>query len=271
MANLYAEPNESFVERRNELVKEIRGDGDRVLAAQVKALRKPSAVAGELNRIVRDNPSGVSDLITAVDALQEGQAALVARKSVDFASLQSNYRALVQALSSSAPEAYRYEVKAAIEAAALDSDGRRRLSTGTFVTVPSATGGFGFPTDFVVPASSPKTSGRKAKKAEEAQKAKPSKKSKTPATDKATLERERFRRRATIAAEANVASTEKAVTQANVRVKEVESEIAVLETKISELRVEHHEARENLELAVEAARQATADLAELGESIEPPR
>lgn len=259
MAGLYAEPNELFVERRNKLVRKIRSAGNRELAAEVKALRKPSAAAGELNRIVRDNPSGTAALLKAVEAIQEGQSALLAGTLVDFASLQATYRAMVEKLSSTASEAYRFEVKSAIEAAALDTDGQHRLREGTFVTAPAATGAFGFPTDFALPAASPEPSPGKTKTP------KAPKASATPTVDPA-VERERALRQEIIEAETHVADTEEAVTHASVQVKDLEAGIAELETKLSALQAEQRAARRRLVDAVKSASRAEAALVRLRKS-----
>ncbi len=259
MVVLYAEPNESFVKRRNDLVKEMRGDGNRKLAAEVKALRKPSAAAQELNRIARNNPSGVAAVLEAVEALQEGQFALVAGKLVDFASLQATYRTLVESLSSTASDAYRFEVRSAIEAAALDTDGQHRLRNGTFVSAPAATGAFGFPTDFVVPAKNPEPSPGKTKKP------KAPNASATPEVDPA-VERERSHRQKIIEAETHVAATKEALTQANVKVNDLEAEIADLETKLSALRAEQRAARRRLADAVKSASRAEAAFVRLRKS-----
>ncbi|NNF56332.1 MAG: hypothetical protein HKN03_18040 [Acidimicrobiales bacterium] len=256
MAVLYAEPNESFVERRNELVKEIRSAGNRELAAEVKALRKPSAAARELNRIARTDPSGVTALLESVEALREGQAALVTGQPVDFPSLQATYRALVDALSSTAAEPYRFEVKSAIEAAALDTDGQHRLRKGTFVTAPASTGAFGFPTDFVIPAPGPELSPSKTKmrKTPEA--------TATPTID-AAVERERAIRQEIVEAENHVTATEEAVSQANVEVNNLEAAIVDLETKLSALRAEQRAARRRLGDAVKSASRAESGLVRL--------
>ena len=59
---LYGYPLAEFVASRDELVKEIRNAGDRELAAEIKKLRKPSVVAGEVNRVVRADPDRLSSV-----------------------------------------------------------------------------------------------------------------------------------------------------------------------------------------------------------------
>jgi len=62
---LYGEPADVFVAERNTLVKEVRTNGDRDLANEIKTLRKPSAVAAEVNAVVRADPDGVALILQA--------------------------------------------------------------------------------------------------------------------------------------------------------------------------------------------------------------
>ena len=49
---LYALPPEEFTRARNQAERELRKAGEREQADQVKALRKPTAAAGAVNRLV---------------------------------------------------------------------------------------------------------------------------------------------------------------------------------------------------------------------------
>lgn len=139
---LYGEDAGSFVAARNAMVKLVRDEGNRELAAEIKALRKPSVVAAELNRVVRIDEPGVATLLAAVEALREGQTEMLSGGEVDVAGLQQAYRHAVQLVAQGAAS-HRVEIRAALEAAAVDADSHDALVTGTFVTVPTSSGGFG--------------------------------------------------------------------------------------------------------------------------------
>ena len=53
---LYRERPEDFVATRDELVKELRADGDRDGAERLKKLRRPTATAWLINRVALDSP-----------------------------------------------------------------------------------------------------------------------------------------------------------------------------------------------------------------------
>lgn len=69
-ADLYALPAEDFVAARNERAATLRSAGDRALADSVRALRKPSAAAAAVNRLVRERPEAVGELIEIGESLR---------------------------------------------------------------------------------------------------------------------------------------------------------------------------------------------------------
>jgi hypothetical protein len=71
---LYREPPEGFVARRNELVKELRSAGDREAAERVRKLRRPSVAAWLLNRAALESPEQLEEFAEASGELQEAQA-----------------------------------------------------------------------------------------------------------------------------------------------------------------------------------------------------
>ncbi|MBV8953104.1 MAG: hypothetical protein JO179_03130 [Solirubrobacterales bacterium] len=74
---LYELPLEEFTAARDDTVKQLRADGDRDVAAEVKRLRKPNRVAWALNRARRREPDKVQQLIAAGAQLQQAQRQLV--------------------------------------------------------------------------------------------------------------------------------------------------------------------------------------------------
>jgi hypothetical protein len=75
-AELYAVSPEEFVDERTARVKRARVDGDRELATAVSKLPKPTTAAWLLNRLVRERPDRVRELISLGDALREAQQKL---------------------------------------------------------------------------------------------------------------------------------------------------------------------------------------------------
>jgi len=133
---LYGHPAASFVAERNALVKEIRAGGDRALANEVKLLRKPSAVAAEVNQVVRSDPDGVELILQAAALLRSAQAGALDGTVVKASELQEQYRGAIQALSQSA-SSRRPEVRAALEAATIDEASNEDLRAGCLVVVPT--------------------------------------------------------------------------------------------------------------------------------------
>lgn len=66
---LYGLPADEFVAARDALVKDLRAEGDKELAAQVKALRRPSAAAAALNQAVRAEPALLEEVLAATAGL----------------------------------------------------------------------------------------------------------------------------------------------------------------------------------------------------------
>ena len=71
--DLYREPPEEFVSRRDALARELRAEGDRESAAAVKRLRRPSAAAWVINRISSEEPERTREFVRASESLAEVQ------------------------------------------------------------------------------------------------------------------------------------------------------------------------------------------------------
>jgi hypothetical protein len=72
---LYGLPPEEFVAARDLAVRELRASGQRAEAARVKELRRPSAAAAAVNRLVREHRADVKRFLAAADALRKAQLA----------------------------------------------------------------------------------------------------------------------------------------------------------------------------------------------------
>ena len=69
---LFALDPKDFVRERDALAKQLRANGDRDAAAQVKALRRPTVAAWAINAVARDEPEAVRALL---DAAADARAA----------------------------------------------------------------------------------------------------------------------------------------------------------------------------------------------------
>jgi len=138
---LYALDAETFVAARDQLVRALRARGRRDLAGEVKALRRPTVIAAELNRVLRASPADREALIGAAQALAGGQHRLLAGDAVDLVGLQAAHRAAVATLAARA-ERHQAEVHAALEAASVDESLHPQLHRATFAQEPSPTRGF---------------------------------------------------------------------------------------------------------------------------------
>lgn len=69
---LYALPLDEFTAGRNDLAKRLRAAGHRDDAAEVAALRKPSAAAWVVNSLARGSPDDVAALIAAANEIRSG-------------------------------------------------------------------------------------------------------------------------------------------------------------------------------------------------------
>jgi DNA-binding phage protein len=72
---LYGLPIEEFTSARNDAATELRNAGRRDEADEVKALRKPTAAAAAVNRLVREHGDQVEEYLAAAAALRDAQFA----------------------------------------------------------------------------------------------------------------------------------------------------------------------------------------------------
>ena len=161
---LYAAPVGEFVERRDELVKSLRGEGEREAADTVKALRKPTVAAWVVNQLARHEKMRVRSLLTAGERLRaahgkllQGGSAGAVQKAMDDE--RKAIRALVESAESLLDEAGQTSaastlarVEETLHAAAVDEELGERLREGRLVKEQEAAG-FGFA---ALPAGAPK-------------------------------------------------------------------------------------------------------------------
>jgi len=118
---LYGLPPDEFVRARDLAVRDLRAGGQRAEAARVKELRRPTAAAGAVNRLVREHPGDVKRFLAAADALQRAQ---LAGRDVDKATQRE--RGALDTLVRAGGD----QVRQSLQAAAVDSEAARELLEG---------------------------------------------------------------------------------------------------------------------------------------------
>ena len=129
---LYALPLNEFTTARDEVAKRLRGEGERDLADEVKALRKPSVAVWLVNQLAREREVDVKRLLKAGEALAKAQAAATRN---DFAQARADEQHALERLASAAREASVGPQAAdraiqILRAASLTEEGRDLLKRG---------------------------------------------------------------------------------------------------------------------------------------------
>ena len=73
---LYALPPEDFRAARDERAAQARASGDKTLAREITALRRPVVSAWLVNLLARDEPGQMSELLALGDSLRDAQQTL---------------------------------------------------------------------------------------------------------------------------------------------------------------------------------------------------
>jgi hypothetical protein len=137
VTDLYELPPEDFVAARNEAVKRAKTAGDRRLADEIGRLRRPTVGAWAVNRLARQRPELVGELLELGVALRSAQRDL---RGEDLRELSVRRRAVVAALSREAIRLARRdhrrdnlpvaEIEATLAAALADPAVAEQVRTG---------------------------------------------------------------------------------------------------------------------------------------------
>jgi hypothetical protein len=136
---VYDAPLDQFVGRRDALAKQLRTEKRTEDAARIKALRKPNRMAWVLDKVVRESPTSIEQLIAAIARAQTGgdlRTALGALKEAVRAVAAVGARVAVRAGHPLEPNA----IAAAIHAVIGDANAFAELRAGRLVDVPDAGG-----------------------------------------------------------------------------------------------------------------------------------
>ena len=145
---LYSVPLDAFTPARDERAAEIRTQGDRALAAEVKRLRKPSASAWAVNQLVRHRLDEVQTLLDLGASMREAQDEL---DRDTLRSLTEQRRTVVRALARRAADlaadlGHRIneqavtDVEQTLQAAMTDPDAATAVRTGCLLRALATTG-----------------------------------------------------------------------------------------------------------------------------------
>src|SRR3954447_12150679 len=136
---LYGVPLNEFTAARDELVKDLRAQGDRERAQEVKTLRKPTAAVWLVNQLARERQLDVQRLLKAGESLTKSQADAAAGRSSRFPEARRDEHHALEQLAKAARElADRSGVGSAalakatetLRAASLTQEGREFLRRG---------------------------------------------------------------------------------------------------------------------------------------------
>jgi hypothetical protein len=143
IARLYGLPLEEFTSERNALAAQLRAEGDPERAATVKALRKPSAAAWAVNRLVRAEPDLVEALLGAGGELRQAHRQAASGKgALQLRAAAEAERAAVEMLVARAPVAIGRPLTPAVvdsirntlHAASSSDEARAQVRSGTLST-----------------------------------------------------------------------------------------------------------------------------------------
>jgi hypothetical protein len=95
---LFEVPLESFVAERDALVKALRAEGDRALAREATAMKRPTAAAWMLDQLVRSGESVALDALAAAERLGAAQTAALDGDRSGLQAAMSAYRTAVEQL-----------------------------------------------------------------------------------------------------------------------------------------------------------------------------
>jgi hypothetical protein len=129
---LYSLPLEEFTRERNDAERKLRKAGEPEQADRVKGLRKPTAAAGAVNRLVRDHRAQVEAFLEAAARLRDAQ---VAGKGNLAAAVQAERVALDELVAVGGES-----VRATLEAAAVDDEIASDLLVARLVREPEPAG-----------------------------------------------------------------------------------------------------------------------------------
>lgn len=139
---LYGEPLDKFTAARDALARDLRKSGDKAVADEVKALRKPTVSAWAINQLARRERMKIRSLLVAGEKLRSAHADLLGggrpdelRQASDaerkaIAHLVASAAALLSQAGHTVTESTLDRIATTLQAAAVDEEGRALLEQG---------------------------------------------------------------------------------------------------------------------------------------------
>lgn len=138
---LYALDPSEFVAARDQLVRAMKADGRRNEAEEVARLRRPSASAGALNQVAREQPEVVAEAVAAGRRLRNATGAAMDGDASQLRGASAAQRQAADALVGAALRrlggggpAVRQKLAATVHAAVVDDEVAEALTRGTLTT-----------------------------------------------------------------------------------------------------------------------------------------
>jgi hypothetical protein len=263
---LYGLVPREFVAARDAAAKGAREDGDRDLADQVRALRKPSVGAWLADKLVRDQPAELDELLELGESMREARDALdgdrlrsmsrqrhpIVRALIDRAA------ALAEQDGQRAPDAARRELETTLDATLADDQAADALRTGRLVRGLTSTGLE--PVDVTEAVAVPEATApaRRAKPRTGRTPDKPPKKSAGRGATKQQAKQQAARERAVTDAEAGVDAADEDRTQREDELRSAQALLDEARDRVTELERELRAANTERARAETACREADA-------------
>lgn len=250
-ADLYALTPSEFTAARNERSRAARADGDKELAANITALRKPSASAWAVNMLMRHRADEIGQLLDLGESLREAQSDLDADELRELgrqrqklvAAITREGRQLAAELGQRLSDAAAEEVSQTLQAAMVDPWAAAAVRTGALVKPLLATGVERVDLAGAVAVNVPAASVATGRSAERPKRAKPKGPSKQALTE----------------AKAAVAEAEKVADAARERVEKIDAAADALVPRREQLEQELQDLRDRVRDAEGALAEATRD------------
>jgi hypothetical protein len=149
---LYALPPKAFTAARDEQVAGARNAGERALAAEIGALKRPTAAAWLVNLVALRRPDAVDSLVTLGQTIRDAQGAVSAtelrelsnRRRAELDSVLAVVRRLADDAGETATQAQLTEVEGTLAAAMADPGAAEQVRAGRVLKALTYSG-FGAP------------------------------------------------------------------------------------------------------------------------------
>jgi hypothetical protein len=257
---LYGLPLAEFTPARDARAKELKGTP---LAAQVKALKKPSVAAWVANLLVRHDTEQVDQVLAVGAALREAQAsmsgdelrALTKQRRQLTSAVTTGARRIAREAGTKVTEAVAEQVEATLTAAMVDEQCAQALRSGLLVAALSATGVDA--ADVAAAVAVPEALGFAASPVEAVAPARP---------ELHVVPDPEADAKAVAAAEAALEAAEEALAEASDAHEEAADAVATLEARSLQIQSEMAELRAKLDELDAAAEETADELADAEES-----